>query len=180
LTVPEVTRTKEFDLLKNKFILDATAGFRSMWFNKEHPNCLYVDQRPECEPDLVADHKDLSQVPDNTFKLIVYDPPHIIKSNGVNNQNTLRLFGYLKAETWQSDLKESFEELWRVLAPYGVLLFKWNNCSAQSNDVIKLFPVKPLVYNVISHQQKKLNDKSHSRKIRTLWFTFMKIPEVKI
>lgn len=37
----------------DKFILDATAGFRQMWFNKQHPNTVYLDQRPECEPDQI-------------------------------------------------------------------------------------------------------------------------------
>ncbi len=33
--------------LKNKFILDACCGGRMMWFNKKHPNVLYIDNRKE-------------------------------------------------------------------------------------------------------------------------------------
>ena len=32
---------------KDKFILDACCGGRCFWFNKEHPNTLYVDIRKE-------------------------------------------------------------------------------------------------------------------------------------
>jgi hypothetical protein len=60
----------------DKFILDATAGFRMMWLNKKHPNTIYLDQRPECEPDIVGDFRDLKQFPDESFRLIVFDPQH--------------------------------------------------------------------------------------------------------
>jgi SAM-dependent methyltransferase len=163
--------------ITDKFILDATAGFRMMWFNKTHPNCIYLDERAECEPDIIGDFRDLKQFEDNKFRVIVFDPPHIIKSNGICNQNTLREFGYLQSETWQSDLKQAFSELWRVLAPYGVLLFKWNNCSSSSVEVLKLIPHKPLFYNVSAQKQKKISEKSSTRKLRTMWFCFMKIPE---
>ena len=95
------------NILADKFILDATAGFRSMWFNKKHPNCLYIDQRPECEPDIVADHRNLTQIPDNQFKLIVYDPPHIIRSTIQSDTNVFRRFGVLRPDTWTSDIKKS-------------------------------------------------------------------------
>jgi hypothetical protein len=164
--------------MNEKFILDATAGFRMMWFNKHHPNAIYLDQRPECEPDVIGDFRELSNFTNESFKLIVFDPPHIVKNEIVNNQNTLRVFGQLQPETWQSDLKRAFAECWRCLAPYGVLLFKWNNCSVSSPEVLKLIPEQPLFYNVISREQKKLNDKSSTRKLRTLWFCFMKIPVI--
>lgn len=31
--------------MKEKLILDACCGGRMFWFNKKHPNALYVDQR---------------------------------------------------------------------------------------------------------------------------------------
>ena len=163
----------------DKFILDATAGFRMMWFNKHEPHTIYLDQRPECEPDIVGDFRDLKQFPDETFRLIVFDPPHLVKSDDVGNQNTLREFGFLKSETWQSDLKRAFTELWRVLSPFGILVFKWNNASVSSDKILNLIPIKPLFYNVISREQRKLNDNERTRKERTLWFCFMKIENEK-
>ena len=157
--------------LQEKFILDATAGFRMMWFDKHHPNCIYLDQRPECEPDIVGDFRDLKQFPDETFKLIVFDPPHLVFEGGKRLSNMQQEFGELNPETWQSDIKNGFLELWRILKPRGVLIFKWSNQCYSCADVMKTFPSAPLFYQVSTA------NKSASSK--TLWFCFMKIPEAK-
>ena len=39
--------SKDNVTLSDKFILDACCGGRMMWFNKNHPNCLYIDIRKE-------------------------------------------------------------------------------------------------------------------------------------
>lgn len=73
-----------------KKILDATCGSRSIWFNKNHPAALYMDRRVEhhesvfgangsnhvidVNPDVVADFTDMP-FDDNTFSLVVFDPP---------------------------------------------------------------------------------------------------------
>lgn len=159
---------------QDKFILDATAGYRMMWFDKHHPNALYVDSRPECEPDQVANYTKLPY-PDESFKLIVFDPPHIVKS-GNNNSNMQRCFGRLEAETWESDLRKAFAELWRLLKPEGVLIFKWNNRYIQSDRVLALAPVAPLFYQVSSSKDAKSDKGNRVRLVSTLWFCFMKIP----
>ena len=161
-----------------KFILDATAGFRMMWYDKHHPNAVFLDQRAECEPDVIGNYTDLKDFADESFRLIVFDPPHLIKPESYANQSTLRRFGWLNAETWQSDMKKAFSELFRVLKPYGVLVFKWNNFSTSSTEILKLSPYPPLFYNVISRAQRKINDHSSARAERTLWFCFMKIPSI--
>lgn len=161
---------------KEKFILDATAGFRMMWFNKHHPNCIYLDQRPECEPDIVADFRDLRQFPDERFRLIVFDPPHEFRRNlesGSNSEIILR-YGWLNPETWQQELKEGFAELWRILKPYGILLFKWSNRSIPANELLRLAPCEPLFYQVTKTEPL---GRSKNRHLKTLWFCFMKIPE---
>jgi len=58
------------ELEQTKCILDVTASYRRMWMNKKHPNCIYLDQRSEVNPDVVADFRDLSLFDDETFKLI--------------------------------------------------------------------------------------------------------------
>lgn len=87
--------------MEEKFILDATAGYRMMHFNKKHPNVLYLDQRPECEPDVVGDFTDLSQFPNNTFQLVIFDPPHFVKNHHGLAPDTgiARRFGALNVET---------------------------------------------------------------------------------
>ena len=165
-----------------KFILDATAGFRMMWFNKKHPNTIYLDCRPECEPDIVGDFRDLKDFADETFRLIVFDPPHIVKKEKIVSASMLRRFGVLEAETWQSDLKQGFYELWRVLMPYGLLILKWSNFQISSDEIIKLAPELPLFYQVTSSKPRvpkrnRTPATSGTNTVQTLWFCFMKIPK---
>ena len=160
-----------------KFILDATAGFRMMWFNKHHPNCLYVDRRIECEPDICSDNSHID-LPDGSFKLIVYDPPQIVEGSGTwshGNSNMKRDFGYLQPDSFASELKATFKELWRLLAPYGVLNFKWSTKYRSTDEILKLFPIQPL-FGQVSQNLDKTTSESH---VRTVWFCFMKIPEAK-
>ncbi len=75
--------------MKNKFILDACCSNRMFWLNKKHPNTLYIDIREEekglcperhefhIKPDMLADYRNLP-FENNKFKLIIWDPPHIV------------------------------------------------------------------------------------------------------
>ena len=161
--------------LDNKFILDACCGGRMFWINKKHPNTLYIDNRTveighidqrgrrHCvKPDLVMDFRSMD-LPDEHFRLIVWDPPHLktlTKTSILRKKN-----GSLNAETWQADLKQGFSECWRVLRPYGVLIFKWSETEIRLNKVIGLFSQKPLFGHPIMS------------KTRTHWLCFMKIPD---
>jgi SAM-dependent methyltransferase len=166
------------ELLTEKFILDATAGFRMMWFNKKHPNCIYLDNRPECEPDIVGDFRDLKQFSDETFRLIVFDPPHILRYKDTEHPQIMAKYGYLRPDTWKWDLARAAKELWRVLKPYGILIFKWSTQYIPSNEVLSVFPQKPLVYQISANMKKTHSKKrkEHSTDVQTLWFCFMKIP----
>jgi len=144
-----------------------------MWFDKKHPNCIYLDQRPECEPDIVGDFRDLKQFADETFRLIVFDPPHLLRSSPSEGGDLLMQFGCLRPSTWESDLRKGFAELWRVLKPYGILIFKWTNHSLSSATILALAPTKPLFYQISSS---KPTTKDKNNRIKTLWFTFMKTP----
>jgi 23S rRNA G2069 N7-methylase RlmK/C1962 C5-methylase RlmI len=160
-----------------KFILDATAGFRMMWFDKKHPNCIYLDQRPECEPDIVGDFRDLKQFADETFRLIIFDPPHIISNGPQGDSNMRRMFGFLEPDTWASDIERGLKECWRILAFYGILLFKWNTHKISSEKVIKLFPTSPLIYQISTNKKNLQKGGKRLREVQTLWFCFMKIPK---
>jgi hypothetical protein len=77
----------------SKFILDACCSGRMMWFDKKHPNAIYIDireeekglssRRPEfcVKPDMIMDFRDL-KFPDKSFKLIAWDPPPFNESWG--------------------------------------------------------------------------------------------------
>ena len=78
-----------------KEILDVTCGNRGIWFNKNEPHTLYCDNRREhhegyfgnkqpqnhnvldINPNILCDFTNLP-FDDNTFSLVVFDPPHKI------------------------------------------------------------------------------------------------------
>jgi ubiquinone/menaquinone biosynthesis C-methylase UbiE len=75
--------------LEDKIILDACCGSRMFWFDKQNPDVLFTDIRSEehtlCDgrtleikPDM---EMDFTQMPfeDETFKMVVFDPPHMNK-----------------------------------------------------------------------------------------------------
>lgn len=157
---------------ENKVILDACCGGKMFWFNKSHPNVLYIDNRVaevghnpyrknhSVKPDIVADFRDMP-FEDKSFKLVVFDPPHL-KLSG-DQLNSARLYGRLDKNTWRDDLKKGFDECWRVLEDYGVLIFKWHESSIKIKEVLSLFEREPLFGN---RQGTKLN---------THWLCFMKL-----
>ena len=168
--------------MENKLILDACCGGRCFWEDKQHPNTLYIDirnapkgtcpERPNwnCTPDMIADFRDLS-FPDKKFKHIVWDPPHIKQKNGQERLTGIlvKKYGALHAETWPSDLKRGFNELWRVLDDYGTLVFKFHDNSVDFESVLKLFHKRPL-YGTTT-RKRKFGE--------TRYFVFMKIPKTE-
>jgi SAM-dependent methyltransferase len=163
----------------DKFILDACCGGRMFWFEKHHPNALYVDIRKEppgtiqarpnfnISPDEIGDFRNL-RFEDKSFKLVVFDPPHFPRKNksigGVKGKNILlKKYGEL-SENWKDDLEQGFSECWRVLDDYGVLIFKWTEVHIPLAEILELTPVKPL----FGHKSGK--------KQLTHWLCFMKIP----
>lgn len=160
----------------DKLILDACCGGRMFWFDKENPNTLYVDNRTappghigmdawkkhKVEPDMLMDFRDL-KFADKTFKLVVFDPPHLVT---LGEKSYMRKkYGALNTETWPYDLGKGFDECWRVLADYGVLVFKWNESEIPLKRVLECFKQKPL----FGHPT--------AAKGKTYWCVFMKIPE---
>jgi ubiquinone/menaquinone biosynthesis C-methylase UbiE len=81
----KIIRIKE---VRMKSIIDVCCGSKMFWYNRNHPEAVYMDIRQLedtlCDgrklivkPDIVGDFKDIPY-PDNTFKLAVFDPPHLI------------------------------------------------------------------------------------------------------
>ena len=162
--------------LENKLILDACCGGRMFWFNKHHPDALYVDIEKrakgviECrpnfyvEPDMLADFRNLP-FPDKKFKLVVFDPPHL---KTLTKTSIMRKkFGSLNADTWQWDLRKGFEECWRVLDDFGTLIFKWNEHDISLKEVLEIFNEEPL----FGHPTAKSG--------KTKWCVFFKGPGSK-
>ncbi len=162
--------------MKDKFILDACCGGKMFWFDREHPNTLYIDKRKcpaghisikskhNVSPDIVMDFRDLD-FKDKSFKLVVWDPPH--RTDFTKTSLMAKQYGILNKETWQWDLRKGFDECWRVLEDYGVLVFKWNEKQIKVKTILNLFPVNPLFGHTTDNKQK------------THWMCFMKIPGEK-
>lgn len=137
-----------------KPILDACCGARMFYFNKNNPNVFFMDNREvstflcdgrkfEIKPDIIGDFKNIN-FPDESFYLVIFDPPHLIKL-GENSWLAIK-YGKLP-KYWQSELKQGFNECWRILKKGGTLLFKWNETDVPVKTVIDLFEVEPLLFN---------------------------------
>ena len=104
-----------------KPILDATCGSRMMWWNKQNPDCLYVDKRtvPEMhlcdgrpfsiEPDIIADFTSLPFA-DDSFYLVVFDPPHL-RDSGKTSYMAIK-YGQLPygKNDWKPVIKEMMDK----------------------------------------------------------------------
>lgn len=158
----------------NKIILDACCGGRQFWFDKENPHVLFADIRVmppkevgsgkdvrirKCLPDKVMDFRNMD-FPDQTFKLVVFDPPHLFLGE---NSYMAQSYGRLDKMTWQDDLKKGFAECFQVLKDEGVLIFKWNESDVPLKEVLKLTPYEPLFGHPSGKAQK------------THWVCFMKL-----
>lgn len=116
-----------------KRVLDACCGSRMFYFDKQNPDVIYADNR-EIETTLCDGrallikpdvHMDFRYMPykDNTFKVVVFDPPHLIHAG--TGSWLAKKYGVLPPD-WAGYLKQGFEECMRVLELDGLLVFKWN------------------------------------------------------
>jgi SAM-dependent methyltransferase len=155
----------------NKLILDACCGSRMFWFDKNNPNVMFMDNRELdttlCDgrkliisPDTIADFRDIPFA-DNSFYLVVFDPPHLIK---VGDTSWLaKKYGKLDKVTWRDDIQKGFNECMRVLKPNGTLIFKWNETDVSIREIIKVIGCEPL----FGHTTKASGN--------TTWLCFMKL-----
>jgi ubiquinone/menaquinone biosynthesis C-methylase UbiE len=152
-------------------ILDPCCGSRMMHFNPKNENVVFGDIRTEnhilCDgktlevaPDIEMDFRNM-QFNDGQFKLVVFDPPHLIRAG---KQSWLALkYGKLQ-EDWREDIRKGFAECFRVLDNDGVLIFKWNETQIKVSEILELTDQKP-VFGHIS-----------GKRANTHWITFMKGP----
>ena len=152
----------------NKPILDTCCGSKMFWFDKDNENVIFMDNRELedtlCDgrkliikPDIIGDFRNIP-FPDNTFKLAVFDPPHLMKLGEASWM--AKKYGKLNENTWQQDIKQGFNECMRVLDIHGVLIFKWNEEQIKLRDILSVIEYKPLFGN---------------KRNKTHWLVFMKI-----
>lgn len=157
-------------------VLDPCCGGRMMWFDKQDQRCLFGDLREESivvtdrthrddgtrvvhiHPDARLDFRALP-FPDNTFALVVFDPPHLVRA-GPRSWMAAK-YGKLGAD-WRDDLSRGFAECFRVLKSEGVLIFKWSEVHIPLADILSCTVQRPL----FGHKS--------GRREKTHWVTFMK------
>lgn len=102
---------------QNKPILDVCCGSRMFWFDKENPLALFTDIRDfedtlcdgrkiSVKPDKIEDCTNLSFA-DNTFKLVVFDPPHLVRAG--ENSWLAKKYGVINSPMWSH--KATVQEL---------------------------------------------------------------------
>ena len=134
-----------------KLILDACCGSRMFWFDKKNPNAVFCDNRQvletlddrrvlRIEPDVLCDFKALP-FPDESFYLVVFDPPHLKRAGPKGWQ--AKKYGKLPPD-WEEELRQGFAECFRVLKSNGTLVFKWSEVQIPLSAVLNLTPEKPL------------------------------------
>ena len=96
------------------------------------------------DPDVIGDFRDMP-FEDNTFNLVVFDPPHL-KWAGQNSIMRSQ-YGQLDKVTWSEDLAKGFEECMRVLKVGGTLVFKWSDCQINVKEVLKSIPLNHCLAN---------------------------------
>lgn len=149
-----------------KVILDAACGSRMFWWDKEHENTLYMDNRElgmtfndgrnlNVNPDVIADFRNMPFA-DDSFYLVVFDPPHLVKAG--QDSWLAKKYGLLD-DLWPVDIHQGFNECMRVLKPNGTLIFKWNEDQVSLKEVLHAIGRKPLFGN---------------RRSKTHWLVFMK------
>lgn len=147
-------------------VLDVCCGSKMFWFDKDNPNVTFMDIRQfeealcdgrklSINPDIIADFRNIP-FDDNTFDLVVFDPPHLIKAG--ENSWLAKKYGKL-TDNWPNDLKQGFDECIRVLKKNGTLVFKWNEEQIKLKDVLSCFNQKPLFGN---------------KRSKTHWLVFLK------
>jgi SAM-dependent methyltransferase len=147
------------------------------WFDRKDRRAVFLDNRAEkhilpdksstggsralvIAPDAVADFTALPFA-DGQFSLVIFDPPHLVR-NGKTGW-LAKKYGKLGVD-WRTDLRQGFAECFRVLAPCGSLVFKWNEHEIPVSQILALTPEIPLVGNRCGKTAK-----SH-------WIVFLKSP----
>lgn len=178
----ERDRLEALDSMHNKPvkpILDACCGTRAFYFDKADERVLFCDIRADesgiynetgvsprhyhVKPDFVLDYTKMPFEDDESFRMVIFDPPHLHTCGPLARNR--KLYGCLDRRDWHSNLYHGFKECWRVLMPYGTLVFKWNEAQIPLKEIVPLFPEKPICGHTTS-----------SKKM-THWILFLKQPK---
>ncbi len=130
---------------QNAKILDVCCGGKMFYFDKNDPRVLFQDVREvettlcdgrhfEIKPDVVGDFCSM-QFADESFSLVVFDPPHLLRNTGKSKFADIYgslnpkarpsgwqmiKYGALGNTDWRTTLQLGFKECFRVLKWGGI------------------------------------------------------------
>jgi hypothetical protein len=116
-------------------ILDMSSGNRAMWFKKNHPMATYLDCRPQVNPSICCDTREMPPEVGDGYSLIVFDPPHV---NFGKNAEMSKTYGYHTTDEIRDIIRRSSQEAWRVSEPNALMAFKWNDHDQKLEKVLDL------------------------------------------
>lgn len=168
-------------------ILDVTAGNRTMWTMKDHPDIVYIDMERELEfpPTILCDSRHMPFM-DNTFDSAFFDPPHMwgvysrtwAKPNLKQQQEILPdkkypdpYYGidkYGSKTQLISYVVYTLKELRRIMKPDAILWFKWNECSVTIRSILTLFENWDEILRVRRHKLRNMKGQHE-----TYWVTMI-------
>ena len=143
-----------------------------MHFNKENKEVLFLDRRCieksqyernwDCKPDVLLSFTNMHLLPDEHFRVVIFDPPHFT-TKGDANAGSWCNEKYGQMINWREGLQLGFTECWRVLQKGGLLIFKWFDADRTLSEVLPFAPCLPLV-----------GTRSPNAKSGTHWLHFFK------
>lgn len=136
---------------KQANILDVCCGSKMFWYDKQNEHTIYADirfdnvtlcdgRRLRVEPDIIADFTKLPFC-SKSFEVVIFAPPHLKRAG--KTSWLAQKYGVLPKD-WELFLAQGFAECFRVLKPFGTLVFKWNSDQIPFSKVIKLAPEPPV------------------------------------
>ena len=143
-------------------ILDVCCGGKMFYFDKQDSRVLFQDIREfettlcdgrefSIKPDVVGDFTNMA-FPDNTFSMVVFDPPHL-RWWGKDPDKTPTGYQQIKygtlREDWRDTLSKGFAECFRVLRPGGFLVLRWKT----TKDTLDLLHKRRIAMSTTSTKQ---------------------------
>jgi len=160
-------------------ILDATAGNRRMWPNKNPPSTVFIDRelRLARPPTIFADNR-YCPFRDDVFDCVIYDPPYYLrndegwmffnpdlKKTPKKGGNPFGHYGLYRSK------KELFNNLFRASREFlrisRRLCFKWG-----SGD-FDLWIVLPFFRPWVEIHRRSMKGRGYKKKSRGWWVTFI-------
>lgn len=134
-------------------ILDLSAGNRAVWFDKKYRDAVYVDIRPEVQPDFVADSRQLPQEVGTNYDLVVFDPPHVNFSAGAELS---KRYGHHTTEQIRQLIHETAREAHRITRQDALMALKWNDHDQKLEKILGLMSKwwEPLVGHKVAMRTK--------------------------